>query len=403
MRISFLALLLGYLIPATVLFAQIVPEEDDPCGFALGKSSDAVVWDYFLDDLSSDMQRWSAHPWVQTDVIGLSVQQRPLYHIAVTNPSSTVEKRRMWIHARTHPIESESSSVAREIMDELLSGSPLARRILDNCIVHLLPMLNPDGVELRRARENANGVDLESNWGVAEPQPEVQALRRKLEQLMRTAEPIDLALNLHSAFTCKRYFVFHAAAGTSVLFTQLQQRFIGDVRGHFPGGIEPWDFFVSWTSGTPDRYPESWFWLNHAERVMALTYEDMNCAEAGEFDRTARALLAGTADYLGIGEPVSVRERPGVASSLRIDTPFPHPVRQGSVSRLHIHTGESLPAALLTMHDLMGREVLRLWEGPLQTGTTQLLLRHPGLTPGVYLLRLRGANALIIQRAVTVL
>ena len=49
-----------------------------------------------------------------------------------------------------------------------------------------------------------------------------------------------------------------------------------------------------------DRYPESWWWFNYAEDVLALTYEDMNCSSAGNFDRTAEALIRGSLDFVGI-------------------------------------------------------------------------------------------------------
>ncbi|MFA6235167.1 MAG: M14 family zinc carboxypeptidase, partial [Bacteroidota bacterium] len=211
--------------------------EDDPCGFMLRKPGDAQVWAYGRDALVADMQGWALHPMLSIDVIGSSVQGRPLYHMVLTNPASQLPKKRIWIHARTHPIESESSFVARAIVEELLGGSALGNLLLDNAIVHILPMLNPDGVELQRDRENANDVDLESNWGAASPEPEVEALRRHLTALMNSHNPVEVALNLHSAYNCKRYFVYHAAAGSSDLFTQLEQRFIGFARARFPGGI----------------------------------------------------------------------------------------------------------------------------------------------------------------------
>ena len=42
----------------------------------------------------------------------------------------------------------------------------------------IIPMINPDGVELEYNRENANGIDIESNWNTYPHQPEVQALRQ---------------------------------------------------------------------------------------------------------------------------------------------------------------------------------------------------------------------------------
>ncbi|PLX25322.1 MAG: hypothetical protein C0600_12190 [Ignavibacteria bacterium] len=374
---------------------QQLPDEDDPCGFRLTRPAETKEWGYPFAALISDMQRWALHPWVQFEGIGESVENRPLHHMVLTNPASTQRKRRLWIHARTHPIESESSLVARALVDELLSGSELSRRVLDHCIVHVLPMFNPDGVVLQYARENANGIDLESNWGSASPEAEVQALRSQFIRLMDSEQPIDIALNLHSAFTCKRYFVYHAEAGTSELFTQQEQRFISAVRGYFPGGIEPFDFFVSWTSGTPDRYPESWFWNNYRERVMALTYEDMNCSTAGEFDKTARALLGGAADYLGLGEVSSVTALPARETSLSFDAVFPQPLRPGQALQVRMQAAKDYPGVEIGVFDLLGRRVAKLWNGALQEGRRLLILPSGSMAPGSYLLRAESHEEIV--------
>ncbi|MCO6448305.1 MAG: T9SS type A sorting domain-containing protein [Ignavibacteriota bacterium] len=108
-------------------------------------------------------------------------------------------------------------------------------------------------------------------------------------------------LNMHSSSDCKRYFVYHHENGTSPAYAILEQNFINGVRFYYPNGIEPFNFFVSWTGGTALQYPESWFWVNHGESVMALTYEDMyQCSQTGNFDITANAILRGTLDYLNI-------------------------------------------------------------------------------------------------------
>jgi len=40
--------------------------------------------------------------------------------------------------------------------------------------------------------------------------------------------------------------------------------------------------------------------MNHSENVMALTYEDMNCEAAGNYDSTAYALVLGVCEYIGL-------------------------------------------------------------------------------------------------------
>ncbi|MDP2363374.1 MAG: T9SS type A sorting domain-containing protein, partial [Ignavibacteria bacterium] len=126
-------------------------------------------------------------------------------------------------------------------------------------------------------------------------------LKARFTQLMSSPNPIEVMLNMHSSSLCTRYFVYHHENGTSSNYALLQQQFINGVRSYFPNAIEPYNYFVSWTSGTALQYPESWCWLNHGENIMALTYEDMyQCSLTGKFDSTANAILRGVMDYMEI-------------------------------------------------------------------------------------------------------
>jgi len=99
-----------------------------PCGIPPANAetlSKAALWKYSLDDYEADLTKWLAHPWVSSEVIGQSVQARPLTVLSITGPNKKT-KRHVWIHARTHPNEAEGSLVTKAIIDELLSGSALA-------------------------------------------------------------------------------------------------------------------------------------------------------------------------------------------------------------------------------------------------------------------------------------
>ncbi len=97
----------------------------------------------------------------------------------------------------------------------LISDSPEAQTIRETCVYYIIPMYNPDGVELNTTRYNANGIDLESNWFTIPNEPEVAALKASFIELMAKPKPIEVALNMHSSSLCKRYFVYHDSGGTS--------------------------------------------------------------------------------------------------------------------------------------------------------------------------------------------
>lgn len=258
-------------------------------------------WGYPFDSLLADINIWRKNQLITIDTFGFTLQNRPLIRLTIhTNLKSKIHYRRVAIHARTHPAEVQSSYIIKEIINALTTGTEIGNKLLDSCVFSIVPLYNVDGVELGLPRTNADYVDIEGGWELATPEPETQALRSMYNDLMGTEYPIEVALNLHSAIACKRYFVFHHANGTSEKYTEQEKKFINAVKGAFPTGIENWDYSITWTTGTPIVYPESWFWLNFHESVLALTYEDMNCPSAGDYNITANALLRGIAVYLNI-------------------------------------------------------------------------------------------------------
>lgn len=383
---------------------QSYPIIDDPCGYPDTTNIDYLTasmmnWGYGYDSLKADLGRWSWSPYVQIDSVGASVQNRALYMLTIANGAASPAKRRVWIHARTHPNEVQGTWVTNEVIRILLGESPLARLLRDSCIFNIMPMYNPDGVELRLPRQNANGVDIESNWAAVPGEPEVQVLRRVFTQLMSSSHPVTVALNMHSALACRRYFVYHAESGTSALFAGLQQQYIGYTRSHFPGGIEPYNYFVSWNGSAPTYYPESWFWYNHREATLALTYEDKNCASAGGFDSTAYALVRGIADYLNISASLtSITEEEAVPAGSRLLQNYPNPFNPSTKIAFSVAgTGE----ARLDVYTILGEHLQTLFDGVAERGKTYTTpFNAAGISSGVYLYILSTPREKVVRKMI---
>jgi len=359
-------------------------------------------WGYSYDSLLSDLVLWAQSPYAIIDSLGASVQNRALWQVTITSDIPPAEPRRtVHIHARTHPNEVQGWWVTDEVIQLLLSEDPFAQFLREKCVFHIIPMYNPDGVELEYPRENAHGIDLESNWNANPVEPEVAVLRQRFTELMASPTPIEVALNMHSAWACKRYFVYHDSVGTSAAFTVLEQDYIEGIRYYFPNGIEPWYYFISWTSGTPLVYPESWFWLNHGEAVMALTYEDMNCATAGNYDMTAYALLHGAADYLGLlFTGIAAAPDPQAAPD-QLRQSYPNPVEAGSavtssaVIEYQLFTPQQVT---LELFDVLGRKVCTLDQGYRSAELHRVVFNISGLSSGKYFYRLQGENRIEIRQ-----
>ncbi len=284
-------------------------------------------WGYSYDSLLLELSRWKASPFVTVDSIGVSVQGRTLWMVTVQSVSGSSSKKskaslavkpRVMVHARTHPREWQSNRVIHEMLQFLLDSTQEAVQLRSEFVFSFVPMLNPDGVELGCKRWNANGVDMESNWDKTPLEPEVQSLKNLFQKQMNGPSPIRVALNMHSSVNlCTRFFFYHLAGGTSPLYAGLEKDFIKGVQAHFPNGVEDWSFPAgqSWATRNPGVYPESFFWSEYQEEVMALTYEDSNCPNAGGFDSTGRALVLGASQYIRTHPtPVSVAFKGAVAS-----------------------------------------------------------------------------------------
>lgn len=155
-----------------------------------------------------------------TTVLGTSVQGRTIEMLEFTDAFvPDVNKRRVWIHSGIHPSESTSYFTCEGLVDWLCSSDPSALQLLDQAIVTIVPMANPDGVFLGNYRVNANSVNLEDEWAApyTSTQPEIVALRTKIEQFMGSAavpaqNPIQVLLNLHSSHNIAYPFHFvHSA------------------------------------------------------------------------------------------------------------------------------------------------------------------------------------------------
>lgn len=368
---------------------ELLPLDDDhgempPGGLpsALDPSV-AANYGYGYDDLLADMTEWTKSARVSVGSIGRSVQGRTLWQLSITSPANLVEPRAVIaIHARTHPNEPQSSHVVNAIIRHLLSDDPAMAKLLEKTVFTIVPMYNPDGVEGQLGRGNANGVDLEREWDKEPAEIEAAQLKARYSALMGSPTPIRVMLNLHSAYLCKRYFVYHVGEATSASFAAEQQRFIEGVRRYFLRGIEPWHYYQSWQSGVPTHFPESWFWNNFRESVMALTYEDMHCAANGEYDTTAYAILRGIADYLEIDISVEQEhEEPDVIARSLLRSVVPNPFSSVATIRYALAADAHVT---LRVFDAVGREVALLATGRQVAGWHEIRWSAPEFAAGAY-------------------
>ena len=260
--------------------------------------------------------------------LGSSQLGRAIEKVQLTDGSvPDSQKERIWIHSGVHPAETTSYFLVEGLIDWLTSGSPEAEVLLDNALIEVVPMANPDGVFLGNYRTNANSVEIESQWSAPynSSQPEVVALRTAIEGYMGTAanpasNPIRILLNLHSTHNVSYPFHFQhvgnsswspgcTSCGVLPIVNQVEGQWVANFKARSPFvdlgstansslGSRP---FVE--SMCHDRWTAANGWLNapnFEQPVMAITFE-------GTYGRGPDGVTWNTeADYRQVGEELGL-------------------------------------------------------------------------------------------------
>ncbi len=369
-------------------------ERFDKCNFDATRAAELYQllgdgWGYNYDSLMIDLDKWQESPFVVIDSIGASVQDRTLWQLTISDSLVSIDtKYRITIHARTHPGEIYSFYATRAIINQLIGNSELARRFRKYAIFNIVPIYNPDGVELGYPRENANGVDLERDWDSESPQPESAALKALYLSYMNSQLPINIALNMHNDGGAElRYFVYHHENGTSVDYTVIEREFISAVHSYWPDGIDDWNAVVTWTTGTPTYFPESWFWFNYRESVLALTFEEITTGTEADFVRTAGALLNGIADFVGLEDLTNIKNEKIIAlNNYLLHQNYPNPFNPVTSINWQLTIGNQVE---LTVYDVLGAKVATLVSERMNPGNHSYTFDASRLPGGVYFYRLQ--------------
>jgi len=161
------------------------------------------VWCAYFEPYSHerhlDFVAWCSNDEnVETEALGVSVEGRDLTLLTITSPTSAVPlaaRRKIWLIARQHPGETMAEWAAEGFVERLLDKSDsLSRALLEQCVFHVVPRMNPDGAVRGNLRTNAKGADLNREWEspTLERSPEVFLVREKMQAL-----GVDLFIDAH--------------------------------------------------------------------------------------------------------------------------------------------------------------------------------------------------------------
>ncbi len=126
---------------------------------------------------------------ITSEVIGYSVEDRPIHCVSIGEG-----KTKLFLWSQMHGNESTTTKALLDFINYLMSVNKGAHKILEQCSLKMIPILNPDGA-LAYTRVNANKIDLNRD-AQSRTQPESKILRKIYDEF----QP-DYCFNLHDQRT----------------------------------------------------------------------------------------------------------------------------------------------------------------------------------------------------------
>jgi len=166
------------------------------------------------EDFSAWSTRIATQAGTELQTFGTSVQGRPLQLFEF---GAGAEAPVVLVLGRQHPPENTGTQALLGFVEALAADTPQARAFRERVHVVVAPLLNPDGLVEGHWRGNANGVDINRDWGTFE-QPETRALRDTLAARGIGPGRVVFAIDFHSTDNDVFYTVVddpsRAAGGT---------------------------------------------------------------------------------------------------------------------------------------------------------------------------------------------
>lgn len=252
----------------------------------------ARFYPYSFSNLEAYIQSVEDIPYLEVKTAGTTQNGYPIRLLTLTDfDVPHTDKKRIWMHARTHPAETGPSFLIEGLMNFLLNDTNEARDILSKFIFNIVATQNVDGVIVGNYRTTPESENLEVMWFSDPENPllltndapmEVEVLHQTILDLLDEGPPIAIALNLHASNSepdCRPFFFPHFGPESlgykerEASLWHKQIRFIGSLASHYGAEmLEPVPE-QGGSSFATKSYPESWWWKNFQDHVMAITLE----------------------------------------------------------------------------------------------------------------------------------
>ena len=176
----------------------------------------AYTYPYTYSDLQSDLNAIFSDPkracFVSRQPLCETLAGNLCEYLSITGPGTPEEKalrKGVFISARVHPGESNSSYMMKGALDFLTSEAPEADLIRRSFVVKVVPMINIDGVVNGNYRCSLAGCDLNRRWKRPSKQihPVVYGIKRLCKKFTRERELV-LYCDFHGHSRNKDIFMY---------------------------------------------------------------------------------------------------------------------------------------------------------------------------------------------------
>ncbi|MES2150793.1 MAG: M14-type cytosolic carboxypeptidase [Pseudomonadota bacterium] len=147
--------------------------------------------------------------------LGSTVEGRDMNLLVIGDPAAN---KKVWVIARQHPGETMAEWFVEGMLDALLDpADPFGRQLLKECVLYVVPNMNPDGAAHGNLRTNAAGANLNREWNTPTMarSPEVFLVKAKMKET-----GCDLFLDVHGDEGLP--YVFTAGSAALPTFTPAQ-------------------------------------------------------------------------------------------------------------------------------------------------------------------------------------
>lgn len=163
----------------------------------------AYAHPYPLSRLQKVSQEFEGNRDIKVKRLGATAENRDIILFSISDYSQPDNNKKVAvITALQHPGEDAGGYVAEGMIRFLMTDTEAAREIKENWIIHVMPVINPDGLYHGITRYNANREDLNSIWlkdsDSLDVGPEVKVVRQWVDEQFQSANPPEIFFDIHS-------------------------------------------------------------------------------------------------------------------------------------------------------------------------------------------------------------